>query len=681
MAETIISPGVLQRENDQSQITQQPVSVGAAVLGPTVKGKPNIPTVVTSYGEFLSKFGGSFSSGSGGDQFSYLTSVSAFNYFQNGGTTLSVTRITSGTFTPASSSAVGSDVTNGIFRADAEVNSLILNGLNLITGSAGTYTVKFTGSAAGTEATATITLDSQTTVSSIDVTAGGTAYTFDDTVTIPSQSVGFAASATSVGTDITLQLTGSFRSILQRQESFVLETLSEGDILNNTAPDGGATEGTNGALVSGSEDNVRWEIANPDTSRGTFSLIIRRGDDLTNLKSVLETYDNVTLDPKSSNYIERVVGNQVQTLRNSGTTDVYLQTTGSFPNASRYVRVKSVLKKTPDYLDNNGDAKAAFLTSIPIAQSGTFGDAQGAVYVGANSLYEKINDTRTQGLIGSNYTDAINLHANKDDFQFNLISTPGLYKAGYSTQVNRLIEVCENRGDTMAIVDLVPFGSTVSTVTTQAATLNTSFAAAYWPWTQITDPNTGDLVQVPASTLLPGVYAFTDSVSEPWFAPAGINRGGLTLVNQAERKLTQANRDTLYNNKVNPIATFPGRGVVVFGQKTLQTKASALDRVNVRRLLIALKSFIGQVADNLVFEQNTAATRNNFLAQVNPYLDSVQQRQGLFAFKVVMDESNNTPDVIDRNQLVGQIFLQPTRTAEFIILDFNILPTGAEFPS
>ena len=106
-----------------------------------------------------------------------------------------------------------------------------------------------------------------------------------------------------------------------------------------------------------------------------------------------------------------------------------------------------------------------------------------------------------------------------------------------------------------------------------------------------------------------------------------------------------------------------------------------MDRVNVRRLLIALKSFIGQVADNLVFEQNTIATRNNFLSQVNPYLESVQQRQGLFAFKVVMDDTNNTPDVVDRNELVGQIFVQPTRTAEFIILDFNVLPTGATFPA
>jgi phage tail sheath protein FI len=678
MAETIISPGVLQRENDQSQITQQPVSVGAALIGPTVKGKPNVPTVVTSYGEFLDKFGGAFTSGSGGDQFSFLTSISAFNYFQSGGSTLAVTRVTTGTFSPATSSRVGADTLTGKLRLDAAADALALSGLTGITGSAGTYAFELTGSVAGTGASGSIVLDSGTSVSSIDIIFPGSGYAFNETLTIPSQSVGYAAGT--VGTNITLVLTSSFKEILQREEAFILESLSEGNILNNTA-ENGISEGTNGSLTSGSEDNFRWEIQNPDTTRGTFSLIIRRGDDTTTNKSVLETFDNLSLDPKSSNYIERVVGNQTQTLRNSGTTDVYLQTTGSFANASRFVRVKSVGKKTPDYLDNNGTAKTALTGSIPIAQSGTFGNAQGDVYSGSNTLYDKINDTRTQGLAGTDYTDAINLHANKDDFQFNLITVPGLYKSGYSTQVDRLIEVCEDRGDTMAVVDLVPFGSTITTVTAQAALLNSSFAAAYWPWTEITDPNTAELVKSPASTLIPGVYAFTDSVSEPWFAPAGINRGGLTLVNQAERKLTQANRDTLYNKKVNPIATFPGRGVVVFGQKTLQTKASALDRVNVRRLLIALKSFIGQVADQLVFEQNTAATRNNFLAQVNPFLDSVQQRQGLFAFKVVMDESNNTPDVIDRNQLVGQIFLQPTRTAEFIILDFNILPTGAEFPS
>jgi phage tail sheath protein FI len=178
-----------------------------------------------------------------------------------------------------------------------------------------------------------------------------------------------------------------------------------------------------------------------------------------------------------------------------------------------------------------------------------------------------------------------------------------------------------------------------------------------------------------------GVYAFNDSVSAEWFAPAGLNRGGLGGVIQAERKLSPTNRDNLYAAKVNPIATFPNVGVTAFGQKTLQQKSSALDRINVRRLLIALKRYIGDIAKTLVFEQNTTITRNRFLSQATPYLESVQQRQGLYAFKVVMDDTNNTPDVIDRNQLVGQIYLQPTRTAEFILLDFNILPTGVEFGS
>jgi uncharacterized protein len=210
--------------------------------------------------------------------------------------------------------------------------------------------------------------------------------------------------------------------------------------------------------------------------------------------------------------------------------------------------------------------------------------------------------------------------------------------------------------------------------------MDTSYGATYWPWVQAADPDSGNAVWVPASTLIPAVYAFNDNSTEAWFAPAGFNRGGLSTVVRAERKLTQGDRDSLYQGNVNPIATFPNQGVVVFGQKTLQKKASALDRVNVRRLLITLKDYISQIADTLVFEQNTIATRNSFLAQVNPYLTSVQQRQGLYAFKVIMDDSNNTADVIDRNELVGQIYLQPTKTAEFIYLDFNLTPTGATFP-
>jgi uncharacterized protein len=230
-------------------------------------------------------------------------------------------------------------------------------------------------------------------------------------------------------------------------------------------------------------------------------------------------------------------------------------------------------------------------------------------------------------------------------------------------------------------MDLGVFGSTFS-----SRSSNTSSNKRYFICCNILAlgsyyrSSTGKHVWTPASTVVPGVYANNDKVSAPWFAPAGINRGGLSTVLQAEQKLSQGNRDDLYSNNINPIATLPKQGVVIFGQKTLQKSASALDRVNVRRLMIELKSYIRQIADTVVFEQNTIATRNSFMARVTPFLEGIQQKQGLYAYKVVMDDSNNGPDVIDRNQLIGQIYIQPTRTAEFISLDFILQPTGAEFP-
>jgi phage tail sheath protein FI len=228
---------------------------------------------------------------------------------------------------------------------------------------------------------------------------------------------------------------------------------------------------------------------------------------------------------------------------------------------------------------------------------------------------------------------------------------------------------------------MTDYEGTLTEAVSEASSRDTSYAATYWPWVKMLDPGTGKQVWLPASTVVPGVYAYNDKVAAPWFAPAGINRGGLNTVSYAKFKLTQANKDDLYEANINPLATLSGEGVVVFGQKTLQKEASALDRVNVRRLLIELKSYIGQLADQIVFEQNTATTRTSFLARVTPYLERIQQKQGLYAFKVVMDDSNNGPAVIDRNQLVGQIYIQPTRTAEFISLDFILMPTGAEFPS
>ena len=210
--------------------------------------------------------------------------------------------------------------------------------------------------------------------------------------------------------------------------------------------------------------------------------------------------------------------------------------------------------------------------------------------------------------------------------------------------------------------------------------MDSNYTATYWPWVRVIEPSKNIPVWVPPSVVVPGALAFNDQVAAPWYAPAGLTRGGLTSVSDTYQNLSQANRDTLYVARVNPIANFPNEGVVIWGQKTLQARPSALDRVSVRRLLIAVKKYIASTTKYLVFEQNTNATRNRFLSIVNPYLDTVRQNQGLSAFKVVMDESNNTADMIDRNILYGQIFLQPTRTAEFIIIDFNIQSTGAAFP-
>jgi hypothetical protein len=448
--------------------------------------------------------------------------------------------------------------------------------------------------------------------------------------------------------------------------------------------------GSNGTLLSGSSNNLRWQITSRNINTGTFNLVIRQGNDTTTSPSVLETWTNLSLDPFAPNYIERAIGNQLEAVAfDSTTNEYYIQLNGNYANMSRYVRVKQVNYTTPNYFDNNGNPKSIYTGSIPTSSLGVFGDGKGKnIPTGiAGNYYDKISNTNIQGLTAAAYVESISLLANQDAYNYNFITTPGLigdptnFSSHYSV-VQQLVSMVQNRGDAMAVIDIVGYNSNILPVTTNAANFsNTSYAAAYWPWLKTIDPDSGNQVWAPASTMIPGVYAFNDSVSFPWFAPAGINRGVITNALQTERVLTQGNRDLLYQNNVNAIATFPNTGVVVFGQKTLQKKASALDRVNVRRLLIELKGYISQIADTFVFEQNNTVTRNNFLAVINPYLASVQQQQGLTSFKVVMDESNNPPSVVDQNQLIGQIYLQPTRTAEFIILDFNVLPTGATFPA
>jgi len=669
MAETLISPGVLARENDQSFIGTSPTTFGAAIIGPAILGPVGIPTAVSSFSQYEAIFGGSVESGS--LKYSYLNSAAANNYFSQGGDSLLVTRVVSGSagWAEASSSIENNVLTAGLLDTNIQASGSISANTTVATNATYTTTSGQLTGGSGSGATATVTVAGGV-VTSIKWLAGAD-YVVTDDLTLSTTIIGGA-------TDLVITLVASD---IVGASAFTLKTISEGEVANNYQA---GVDNANGTLTSGSSNNVRWEITSANTESGQFSLSIRRGNDTSTQKSVLEQYNNLSMDPTATNYIAKVIGNTYYTVEQDG-VDYYVKSNGDYPNASAYVFVSAVGSPTPNYFDNNGAAKSAFFTSIPNPGSGSF---QGAVGTNVNTdnspvrFNENITNTNIQGIQAEEYTQSINLLSNAEAYSFNVISAPGLINsfALHSPVVTKLVNLAESRTDCIAVVDLVPYNSTVNTVVTQASSFDSSYTATYWPWLQSIDAN-AQYVWSPASVFIPGVYAFTDASSDPWFAPAGLIRGALGNVVKAERKLTSGNRDNLYEANVNPIATFPGSGVVVFGQKTLQKKASALDRVNVRRLLIALKSYIVQVSDNLVFEQNSISTRNNFLANVNPYLESVQQRQGLYAFKVVMDANNNTPDVIDRNELVGQIYLQPTKTAEFIILDFNVLPTGATFPS
>jgi len=313
------------------------------------------------------------------------------------------------------------------------------------------------------------------------------------------------------------------------------------------------------------------------------------------------------------------------------------------------------------------------------------------------NIGKDIEPGNTQGLDCTNsntagsiaYKQCIGALSNADEFDINLIVTPGIIYSYHPYVTNLVIDMCEHRGDCFYILDIykdngVPAAGQIDEVVGLAREFDTSYAGTYYPWIKIKDTNINQIVTVPPSVVMPAVYAANDRVAGEWWAAAGLNRGGITQAVQVTDRTTHIERDALYEGRVNPIAAFPGTGgssIVAWGQKTLQVQASALDRINVRRLLIEIKKFFASTAKYLVFEQNTATTRNKFLAIVNPYLESIQQRSGLYAFQVVMDASNNTPDIIDRNMLYGQIYLKPTKTAEFIVLDFNIMPTGASFPT
>jgi len=245
----------------------------------------------------------------------------------------------------------------------------------------------------------------------------------------------------------------------------------------------------------------------------------------------------------------------------------------------------------------------------------------------------------------------------------------------------KMIAIAEARKDCFAILDFLEADDTVAEMVTYTGTTlnaNTSYAAIYAGWVYIYDQYNDKYLYVPPSGYVAGVYANTANVSEVWYAPAGVRRGVMNVLG-VQTVWSEGDRDTLYTAKINPIQNFTGEGIQVYGQKTLQTAASALDRVNVRMLMITIEKALEKALRPFVFEFNDTFTRDNIASIINSYMEDIKVRRGVYDYLAVVDETNNTAIVIDQNKLIVDLYVKPTRVAEFIQMNAVITATGASF--
>ena len=789
MAERIISPGVFTNERDLSFLPAGIAAIGAAVVGPTSKGPAFVPTVITSFDDFIAKFGGlSEETYVPYTIKSYLKSastVTVIRVLQEGGYNADAVQIIA--------NVSGDDYLVGVIMPTTTVGSSTGNGFTESTfNNYGSITGSFGLTLSGSGVTAQI-LTASANPSSVDSfenvlgkspkgSKKGYMYTwFSDFLKTAASTIGTTISYEVLSADTFVNLSGSAGVYSPASTPWIQSQIIGNQKLNLFKVY---------ALADGTDTNksVKISIVNnvlpgvdPGSDYGSFTVVVRDYNDTDQRPNVLESYSGLNLDPDSANYIARKIGDKSFNVSEDGTVTVV----GDYDNVSRYIRVevdaavatKSITANVKPFgfdavvqpisssysmpvptvvsqntvINNSYNKKAYYgwdYTTVdnenflaPLAaNTTTIGTGfnldecfihpsasaanPNSMFTGGSSISASLFSgldvttflkftTPLQGgfdgmdpaitknvganitgtnLFGMNcstansagasaYIKALNVIANADQYDINMIVTPGATIADHPAIINKAIEVAEDRGDAFVVADPVIQGKSANEAIAAISDsgIDSNYVATYWPWVKILDTDKNKPVWVPPSVVVPKVVAYNDTVSFEWFAPAGLNRGGITEAVDIELKLNQASRNDLYENKINAIATFPSQGIVIWGQKTLQAKPSALDRINVRRLMITLKKYIASSSRYLVFENNTTATRQRFLNIVTPYLETVKARQGLYAFKVVMDETNNTPDVIDRNIMYGQIYLQPAKSAEFIVLDFNILPTGASF--
>lgn len=741
MIEQVVSPGVYTYENDQSFIAPGQSQTGLAVVGPTEKGQAFVPTEVTSYADFVSKFGTGNATYVPQTVFSYLqagSSVKVTRVLGNGGWLFSNTK-------KIAAITTGSTIL-AVFHPSKNIaaNVADLNG-STVTGTYGAFNLTLSGSGVYKQVSSSLTPSSATYVTKV---LGGD-ENFETGSAFPYLNFGnYFTASVSAGSAVTMSLTSTTNTFTS--------SYAEG-YDNAKTPwilsDAGVRLFRIHHLSHGFKTNrdIKIQIGNIITSADPsvytrFDVLVRAWNDTDNAPSVIEQYIGVSLDPSSPNFIGSTIGDMYNEYSEIADKVVGV---GDYPNLSKYIRlemtegvkngsVPSSVKpngfeavmetiagfagmslptasfkysntgsSTPSGFDYSNIDNINYLNPIPSEatvgnnaafvlpvndnkfilplQGGTDGMNIATIKkIGAEISNDGTNvfgfDLSTSSTGGTAaYQKAFNILSNGEDVMFDVLAVPGVLEQYHSSVTALAQNMVEERTDALYIRDLTGVNASVATAIAEAAGIDSSYTATYFPWVKVKDLTSTRDIFVPPSVVVPQAIAYNDRIGAEWFAPAGLNRGGLGGVIDTKMRLSKAERDALYIARINPITKFPNSGVVIYGQKTQQVRDTALNRINVRRLLISTRRYISDVSKGLVFEQNTIQTRNKFLSIVNPYLESVQNRQGLYAFRVVMDETNNTADVIDRNQLVGKIYLQPTKTAEFIILEFNIQPTGASF--
>ena len=509
MAEKIVSPGVFTNEVDQSFLPAGVAAIGAALVGPTDKGPAGIPTIVSSYSEFVQIFGGKFSSGSGASENSYkfLTNYAAQEYLKYADT-LTVVRVAPGA-TPATSTATTSGTTTtGLTFASGSLTLVTNSESETFRIVQGSNTVKFIAQsspntdasdgtinffARGGSATA-LANNLATEINANSVLTGLVASNVGAKLILSSSVAGTAvndvtfatASAADPGTFGSNAVTSftmgdGTESAGTAENCFTLTTLTDGANQNSLT----AVEGTNNTLASGSENNIRYEITSVNNAKGSFNMLIRRGDDTSKRKIILEQYNNLTLDPNDTNYIGRRIGDQVQTVRDAGGLDPFLQMSGSFANRSKFVRV-TVHKNTYNYLDANGNIRDNALSgSLPSVQSGSFsGASDGTSRTAPMGFYDTINNTNSQGIAfdasgNSAYIDAIRLLKNQDEYDINLLTLPGVIDnfSNHAAVITEAVNMVESRADCFLVVDPIGYAEGLSSATARAEARDSNYVA------------------------------------------------------------------------------------------------------------------------------------------------------------------------------------------------------------